>query len=77
ELFVLDQEAWRWQASLGAGRDGFEQPSQFGWSVEAHGPRVLVGRIDDADGVPEPGRAWLVERYGSPASTGPPAAAAR
>ncbi len=77
ELFVLDQEAWRWRASLGAGRDGFEQPSQFGWSVEAHGPRVLVGRIDDADGVPEPGRAWLVERYGSPASTGPPAAAAR
>ena len=61
ELFVLDGGGWRWRQSVAADHDPRQQPNQFGWSLGTDGRRIVVGRIDDADGPPEPGRAWLVE----------------
>ena len=41
--------------------EDWQQPNQFGWSVSTDGRRIMVGRIDEADGPAEAGRAWLIE----------------
>jgi len=51
---------WQELGSVDAGVEGWTQPTQFGWAVATDGRSCMVGRIDDADGIPEPGRAWLV-----------------
>jgi hypothetical protein len=49
---------------LGAVSDGpgqGVQPVQFGWTVATDGMHGIAGRIDDADGPSEAGRAWLID----------------
>ena len=61
DLFKLEAGTWRWIQRVTPSRKDWHQPHQFGWSVTTDGTRILVGRIDDADGQAEPGRAWLLE----------------
>ena len=51
---------WIDRGSIDGGVDDYTQPTQFGWTVATNGSRCVVGRIDDADGIAEPGRAWLL-----------------
>ena len=58
------QNEWRHLESLeviAEHSDGEAQPLAFGWSVATDGTRILIGRINDVDAQPEPGRAWLYE----------------
>ena len=61
ELFKLKAGNWEWLQSVGPSRALWKQPNQFGWSVATDGRRIMVGRIDDADGPAEAGRSWMVE----------------
>ena len=61
DLFELKEGRWRWSQGVRPSGADWGQPNQFGWSVATDGRRIMVGRIDEADGRPEPGRAWLVE----------------
>ena len=58
---IYRRRAGRWSL-LGATSSGTgkEQPVQFGWSVATDGTLCMAGRIDDADGPSEAGRAWLI-----------------
>jgi hypothetical protein len=60
-LFERHANGWAARGTLNSGPPTGEQPIQFGWSVATDGVRAAVGRMDDADGPDEPGRAWLVE----------------
>ena len=61
DLFQLEAGIWVWIQSVGPSGMNWDQPNQFGWSVATDGRRIMVGRIDDADGRAEAGRAWMVE----------------
>ncbi|MEE2681054.1 MAG: hypothetical protein VX641_01655 [Planctomycetota bacterium] len=61
DLFRLREGRWIWIQRVRAEGATWRQPNQFGWSVSTDGRRILVGRIDDADGPGEAGRAWMVE----------------
>ena len=61
DLFRLRGGHWSWLQRVRPKGARWRQPHQFGWSVSTDGRRVLVGRIDDADGPAEAGRAWIVE----------------
>lgn len=63
-LFSRSKGAWTLNTRLQSSAPGEDQPIQFGWSVGTDGQRAVVGRIDDADGPPQPGRAWLLEAKG-------------
>ena len=55
-----DEATWHRLGAVSSKSDLGEQPVQFGWAVATDGNRVMVGRIDDADGPSVAGRAWLL-----------------
>ena len=61
DLFTLKAGTWHWLQRVGPSGEDWQQPNQFGWSVATDGRRIMVGRIDDADGPAEAGRVWMVE----------------
>ncbi len=61
--------AWERLGAVSSESDLGEQPIQFGWAVATDGQRVVAGRIDDADGPPVAGRAWLLGVPGVPLPT--------
>ena len=72
DLFRLRGGRWTWLQRVRPNGDRWRQPQHFGWTVSTDGRRVLVGRIDEADGPAEAGRVWIVEKEApsmSPTST--------
>ena len=61
DLFKLESGDWNWVQRVEPSGEDWQQPNQFGWSVSTDGRRIMVGRIDEADGPAEAGRAWLIE----------------
>jgi hypothetical protein len=52
---------WVLLGSVSDGPGEGVQPVQFGWTVATDGVHGIAGRIDDADGPSEAGRAWLID----------------
>ena len=63
-IYRRRQGRWTLQGATRVPQSGV-QPVRFGWSVATDGRTCLAGRIDDADGPDEPGRAWLIEPSGT------------
>lgn len=61
-LFHRVRDGWRTLGFLDGGPSDGEQAVQFGWTVATDGRRAVVGRMDDVDGPPAAGSAWLIER---------------
>jgi hypothetical protein len=55
-----DGTNWHRLGAVSSASDLGGQPVQFGWTVATDGKRMMVGRIDDADGPAVAGRAWLL-----------------